>query len=112
MCRLLPLVGNELLINGNPLHSSFLVWANEISWNKETLKTSATSLQRKSGKRSFDKVTVWDSGNGAATANFLSGLIKSLPPLHEIAKMAGLELPTYLGEMKPGDEKSPKGSPE
>jgi hypothetical protein len=79
---------------------------------KETLKKSATSLKRKSGKRSFDKVTVWDSGNGAATANFLSSLIKSLPPLHEIAKMAGLELPTYLGEMKPGDEKSRKASPE
>jgi len=48
----------------------------------------------------IDKVTVWDSGNGAATSGFLSGLIKSLPPLHEIAKMAGLELPQYLGEMK------------
>ena len=56
----------------------------------------------------IDKVTVWDSGNGAATSNFLSGLIKSLPPLHEIAKMAGLELPAYLGEMKPKDEISKK----
>jgi len=52
----------------------------------------------------IDKITVWDSGNndkgGAATANFLSGLIKSLPPLHDIAEMAGLELPKYLGDMK------------
>ena len=59
----------------------------------------------------IDKVTVWDSGagpNGASsTANFLSGLIKSLPPLHDIAKMAGLELPEYLGEMG-GDKKEEK----
>lgn len=51
----------------------------------------------------IDKVTVWDSGSGAngttSTANFLSGLIKSLPPLHDVAKMAWLELPEYLGEV-------------
>ncbi len=53
----------------------------------------------------IDKITVWDSGNsdkgGVSTANFLSGIIKSLPPLHDIAEMAGLELPKFLGEMKP-----------
>jgi flotillin len=53
----------------------------------------------------IDKITVWDSGssdkNGASTANFLSGIIKSLPPLHDIAEMAGLELPKFLGETKP-----------
>lgn len=52
----------------------------------------------------IDKVTVWDSGaasgnGGSSTANFASSLIGSLPPLHEVAKMAGLELPEYLGEM-------------
>ncbi len=51
----------------------------------------------------IDKITVWDSAggdkNGTTTANFLSGLIKSLPPLHEVAKMAGIELPQYLGEL-------------
>jgi len=53
----------------------------------------------------IDKVTVWDSGNAAggdtSTANFLSGMMKSLPPLHEVAEMAGVELPKYLGDMKP-----------
>jgi hypothetical protein len=24
----------------------------------------------------------------------------SLPPVHDVAKMAGIELPAYLGEMK------------
>jgi flotillin len=51
----------------------------------------------------IDKITVWDSGgaNGHAssTANFLSSLVTSLPPLQEIAKMAGVELPAYLGSM-------------
>lgn len=52
----------------------------------------------------IDKVTVWDAGsngNGAnSTANFFSGLVKSLPPLHDIAEMAGLDLPKYLGAVK------------
>jgi flotillin len=58
----------------------------------------------------IDKITVWDSGDGgkggAATANFLSGLIKSLPPLHDIAGIAGLELPQYLGALPAADMKA------
>ena len=53
----------------------------------------------------IDKVTVWDGGtnpNGkTSTANFLSGMMGSLPPLHDVAKMAGLELPEYLGHVSP-----------
>jgi flotillin len=45
----------------------------------------------------IDKITVWDSGNNAdgktTTSNFLSGLLKSLPPLEEMYEMAGLKLP-------------------
>jgi flotillin len=60
----------------------------------------------------IDKITVWDSGGngdkGTTTANFLSGFVKSLPPLHDIAEMAGLDLPKYLGNMnmggQPGDQ--------
>ncbi|NQU68359.1 MAG: flotillin family protein [Candidatus Marinimicrobia bacterium] len=51
----------------------------------------------------IDKVTVWDSAGGGkegtTTSNFLSGLIKSLPPLHDVAEMAGIDLPKYLGEI-------------
>jgi flotillin len=57
----------------------------------------------------IDKVTVWDSGGGAggsSTANFFANLIKSLPPLHEVAAMAGLEMPDYLGRMA-GEETPP-----
>jgi len=52
----------------------------------------------------IDKVVVWDSinsggdGKTPATANFLAGMLKSVPPLNEVYKMAGLELPTYLGK--------------
>ncbi len=66
----------------------------------------------------IDKVTVWDSGaegsNGKTnTADFLSGLIKSLPPLHEVAGMAGIELPKYLGEIaeKKVEEAQPEPEP-
>ena len=52
----------------------------------------------------IDKITVWDSGNnsgdGGATSNFVSSLIQSLPPVHDVAKMAGVDLPDYLGTMK------------
>ena len=51
----------------------------------------------------IDKVTVWDNGGGAAdgktsTANFLSGLMKSIPPLNELFDQAGLSLPEYLAK--------------
>ena len=58
----------------------------------------------------IDKVTVWDSPNGRAdgkssTAGFLSGMMQSLPPIHDVAAMAGIDLPKYLGEMKGSDAK-------
>ena len=49
----------------------------------------------------IDKVTVWDGGQGAdgktSTANFISGMMKAVPPLDEMFKMAGMQLPSYLG---------------
>lgn len=50
----------------------------------------------------IDKVTVWDSMNGengsSTTSNFLSGLMKSIPPLNETFKMAGMQIPEFLGK--------------
>ena len=50
----------------------------------------------------IDHVTVWDSGNGAdgkgSTANFVSGLMKSVPPLNDLFDLAGMSLPEYLGK--------------
>ena len=53
----------------------------------------------------IDKVTVWEGGgNGGngregvgSTANFVSGLYKSVPPLRDLFDMAGMSLPSYLG---------------
>ncbi|MBQ0073344.1 MAG: flotillin family protein [Prevotella sp.] len=52
----------------------------------------------------IDKVTVWDNGGSAdgkgSTANFVSGLMKSVPPLQELFDQAGLSLPEYLAKKK------------
>ena len=57
----------------------------------------------------IDKVTVWDNGAGSAngqtsTANFLSGLMKSVPPLGELFDQAGMSLPEYLAKKKEEDQ--------
>ena len=50
----------------------------------------------------IDKITVWDSGKGEdgnnSTANFVSGMMKTVPPLNDLFNMAGLNLPTYLAK--------------
>ena len=54
----------------------------------------------------IDSITVWDSGgdgDGSSTSNFISNLVKSLPPLHDIASNAGVDLPDYLGSMSDED---------
>jgi len=58
----------------------------------------------------IDSVTVWEGGrNGGgdgsgsrrtATADFVSGLVGSLPPLHELTRNVGIQLPEYLGRME------------
>ena len=51
----------------------------------------------------IDKVTVWDgAGSGTdgktSTANFVSGLMKAVPPLSDPFEQAGMSLPEYLGK--------------
>jgi flotillin len=57
----------------------------------------------------IDKVTVWDTGaggarigngSGGATSDFLRGLISALPPIHELAEQAGIDLPGVLGRVR------------
>ena len=53
----------------------------------------------------IDKVTVWDGGSKGqdgknSTADFISGLFKSVPPLGEMFDQAGMKLPNYLGTEK------------
>ncbi len=62
----------------------------------------------------IDKITVWDTGTGHngsgrnTTADFLAGMVGSLPRLHELAKQAGIELPPLLGRWS-GDQPTPDG---
>jgi flotillin len=71
----------------------------------EKLETMV-SLQTEAIKNiKIDKITVWDSGNQgenqkSTTSNFLSQFVKSLPPLHDVANMAGLKMPEYLGSVQ------------
>lgn len=52
----------------------------------------------------FDNITVWDNGTSGdgktQTANFASGLFKSIPPLNDLFKMTGMDLPSFLGKDK------------
>jgi len=55
----------------------------------------------------IDKITVWDSGANAGngkgtTADFLSSMIGALPPVHDLARQAGIELPGVLGSLRNG----------
>ena len=53
----------------------------------------------------IDKVTVWDGAGDSkdgktATANFLSGMMKSLPPMTDLFAMTGLNLPEIIQAKK------------
>ncbi|MFA5006595.1 MAG: SPFH domain-containing protein [Candidatus Izemoplasmatales bacterium] len=59
----------------------------------------------------FDRITVWDGGakdGSSTTANFASSLMKSIPPMNDLFKMAGMDLPKYLGEETPAPEAKPE----
>jgi flotillin len=64
----------------------------------------------------IDKITVWDgnsNGDGnTSTANFLAGLMKSVPPLNDLFNQAGMNLPEYLGKTKEIREKIENKKPE
>lgn len=76
----------------------------------ELVKTQAEAIKN----IKIDKVTVWENGgNGedgkSSTANFLSGMYKSVPPLQDMFNMAGMDLPEYLkgkDKVKPEDTKT------
>lgn len=94
---------NEIVTaaGGNPDAAVKLMLADKM---EELMKIQVEAIKN----IKIDKVTVWDSGNGegkTSTANFLSGLMKSIPPMQEMFNMAGMELPEYLGnEIKKNKE--------
>jgi flotillin len=64
----------------------------------------------------IDKITVWENGaseNGnTSTANFLSGMLKSLPPMSDLFNMAGLSLPEIIKAKANGEEVKEVKAPE
>lgn len=60
----------------------------------------------------IDKITVWDNmsgeGGSSTTSNFLSSLMKSIPPISETFRMAGLQIPTFLGTEIPEPPAAPE----
>lgn len=61
----------------------------------------------------IDKITVWDSmgGDSSTTANFLSNMMKAIPPLSDTMKMAGVEIPAFLGKPVKADGDIPADAP-
>ena len=79
---------------GDPSEAVRLMIADKI---EDLVKTQVEAVKN----LKFDKITVWDGGakdGSSSTANFASSLMKSIPPMNELFKMAGMELPEYLGK--------------
>jgi hypothetical protein len=66
-------------------------------------QTAATAISN----IKFDKVIVWDSGNGAngagaggGAAGFLQSLAKSIPPMMNVMQdLGGVKMPEFLGKL-------------
>ena len=91
----------------NPKDAVLLLIADKLP---ELVRTQAEAIKN----IKIDKVTVWDSGaktedGKGSTANFISGMYKSVPPLQEMFNMAGMQLPEYLkGKAVDGDLEGPE----
>ncbi|MBA3889764.1 MAG: flotillin family protein [Gemmatimonadaceae bacterium] len=67
----------------------------------EHLDTLAETSAKAISNIKFDKVVVWDGGNGT-TSNFLQNMSRTLPPMmHVLQDIAGVELPAFLGKLTP-----------
>ena len=100
---------NEMVraAGGDPQQAVLMLIADKLP---ELVKTQVEAVK---GIK-IDKVTVWDGNGGkdgkTSTANFISGLMGSVPPLQDLFNMAGMNLPEYLKgkeakpEMQPQEE--------
>lgn len=81
----------------------------------EQLPTLVDAQVRAIQNLKIDKVTVWDSGEGSngqsTTSGFLRSLIGALPPIHDLAKQAGVDLPEFLGEIEHDTNVKMNGAP-
>ncbi len=72
----------------------------------EHLESLANASAQAISKIKFDKIVVWETGgsNGnTATANFLQGMARTLPPMMQVMKdIGGVEIPESLIKFKGG----------
>jgi len=70
-------------------------------------KASAEAIS----KIKFDKIVVWDSGDGKSAPNFLHGMAHSMPPLMQVMKdIGGIEVPEFLARLST-ESASPPAAP-
>lgn len=71
----------------------------------ETAATAISNIK-------FDKIVVWDGGDGAATTNFLQNFTRGLPPMMQVVQdIGGVQLPDFLGKLMPeGEPSAPSGA--
>lgn len=61
--------------------------------------TEVSGIQAEAVKNlPIDKVVVWDSGDRGGLSNLGGRFMSVLPPMHDLARMVGLELPEFLGK--------------
>lgn len=73
---------------------------------EELARIQAEAIQ----KIKFDKVTVFDGGDGSNLSGFVNGMFKSIPPLSDFMDQAGLSLPEYLAKKQRPPTSSPSES--
>ena len=103
--------GYEKMVNaagGDPTKAYMLLLLEKLP---ELVKTQVEAVKG----INIDHVTVWDNGaNGTdgkgSTAGFVSGLMKSVPPLNELFEQAGLSLPEYLAKKSCGEKDGNNGN--
>ena len=76
--------------NGDPDAAVRLMMTDKI---EELVKTQVEAIK----SINIDKITVWDSMSGAdgasTTSNFLSSMMKAVPPMKDVYDMVGLDMP-------------------
>jgi flotillin len=73
----------------------------------EHLEQLSESAARAISNVKFDKVIVWDSGNGAngGATGFLRSMAGAIPPMLQIMRdIGGVEMPEYFGKLVEGAE--------